>query len=55
MQHNEIIYLSRLQHFLFCPRQFALIELEGLWEENLDKEAEAQLKAALTEFKKSWA
>jgi CRISPR-associated exonuclease Cas4 len=42
MQHNEIIYLSRLQHFLFCPRQFALIELEGLWEENLYT-AEGQL------------
>ncbi len=29
------LYLSRLQHYLFCPRQFALIELEDLWEENV--------------------
>ena len=31
---SEIIYLSRLQHYLFCPRQFALIELENIWSEN---------------------
>ena len=30
----EKIYLSRLQHYLYCPRQFALIELEGQWQEN---------------------
>lgn len=30
----EAIYLSRLQHYLFCPRQFGLIELEAVWEEN---------------------
>lgn len=30
----EPIYLSRLQHYLFCPRQFALIELEDVWAEN---------------------
>ena len=30
----EPIYLSRLQHYLFCPRQFALIELEDIWTEN---------------------
>ena len=30
----EPIYLSRLQHYLFCPRQFALIELENSWAEN---------------------
>lgn len=29
------IYLSRLQHYLFCPRQFGLIELEQAWAENL--------------------
>lgn len=29
------LYLSRLQHYLFCPRQFALIELEAVWEENV--------------------
>lgn len=31
----QILYLSRLQHYLFCPRQFALIELECAWEENV--------------------
>ncbi len=30
----EPIYLSRLQHYLYCPRQFALIELENIWTEN---------------------
>ncbi|MEY3880907.1 MAG: hypothetical protein RIQ94_1703, partial [Pseudomonadota bacterium] len=30
----EPIYLSRLQHYLFCPRQFGLIELESIWAEN---------------------
>jgi CRISPR-associated exonuclease Cas4 len=30
----EPIYLSRLQHYLYCPRQFALIELEDVWIEN---------------------
>lgn len=30
----EPIYLSRLQHYLYCPRQFALIELENIWIEN---------------------
>ena len=28
------LYLSRLQHYVFCPRQFALIELECQWVEN---------------------
>ena len=31
----QTLYLSRLQHYLFCSRQFALIELECAWEENL--------------------
>lgn len=30
----EPIYLSRLQHYLYCPRQFGLIELEDVWLEN---------------------
>ncbi|MDO9139242.1 MAG: CRISPR-associated protein Cas4 [Methylobacter sp.] len=34
MQTFEPIFLSRLQHYLFCPRQFALIELEDIWTEN---------------------
>ena len=31
----QTLYLSRLQHYLFCPRQFALIELECAWAENI--------------------
>jgi CRISPR-associated exonuclease Cas4 len=34
MQPLEPIYLSSLQHYLFCPRQFGLIELEDIWIEN---------------------
>ena len=34
MRPLEPIYLSRLQHYLFCPRQFGLIELEDIWTEN---------------------
>lgn len=34
MSTLEPIFLSRLQHYLFCPRQFALIELEDIWLEN---------------------
>lgn len=35
MDTLETIFLSRLQHYLFCPRQFALIELEDIWVENI--------------------
>ena len=31
---DEFIQLSALQHWAFCPRQCALIHLEGQWEEN---------------------
>ncbi|MDT8447702.1 MAG: CRISPR-associated protein Cas4 [bacterium] len=31
---REPILLSALQHYLFCPRQYALIHLEGAWAEN---------------------
>lgn len=31
----QTIYLSSLQHYLFCPRQFALIDLECIWEDNV--------------------
>ena len=35
MYHEEdYIMLSALQHYLFCPRQCALIHLEQTWEEN---------------------
>ncbi|HRJ59635.1 MAG TPA: Dna2/Cas4 domain-containing protein [Azospirillaceae bacterium] len=31
---NLLVPLSALQHHLYCPRQCALIHLEGLWSEN---------------------
>jgi CRISPR-associated exonuclease Cas4 len=37
MSHDqdELIQLSSLQHFIFCPRQCALIHIEQVWTENL--------------------
>ena len=32
---EDLIQLSALQHFIFCPRQCALIHIEQLWSENL--------------------
>lgn len=32
---EEMIPLSGIQHFMFCPRQWALIHVEQAWEENL--------------------
>lgn len=31
---DDLIPLSALQHYLFCPRQCALIHIERLWAEN---------------------
>ena len=31
---DDLCMLSALQHFLFCPRQCALIHIEQLWQEN---------------------
>ena len=31
---SDYLALSGLQHYLFCPRQWALIHLEGQWAEN---------------------
>ena len=31
---EELLALSALQHFAYCPRQFALIHVEQIWEEN---------------------
>jgi CRISPR-associated exonuclease Cas4 len=31
---NDYILISALQHYAFCPRQFALIHIEQAWEEN---------------------
>ncbi len=35
MQEEEYLQLSGLQHFAFCPRQWALIHIEKQWNENL--------------------
>jgi CRISPR-associated exonuclease Cas4 len=32
---DDFIQLSALQHYVFCPRQCALIHVEGLWHENV--------------------
>lgn len=32
---EDTIPLSALQHYVYCPRQFALIHLEQVWEENV--------------------
>lgn len=34
MNPSDDIPLSALQHWLFCPRQYALIHIERLWAEN---------------------
>ena len=34
MTQDRLIPLSALQHHLFCPRQCALIHIDGLWAEN---------------------
>ncbi|MDR1940059.1 MAG: CRISPR-associated protein Cas4 [Clostridiales bacterium] len=31
---DDFLLLSGIQHFSFCPRQWALIHIEGLWSEN---------------------
>lgn len=32
---DDTIALSALQHYLFCPRQCALIHIEQIWSENV--------------------
>lgn len=32
---DELLQVSALQHLAFCPRQWALIHLEGQWSDNL--------------------
>lgn len=32
---NDLLPISALQHYAYCPRQFALIHVEQAWEENL--------------------
>lgn len=34
MEEDDLIPLSALQHYLYCPRQCALIHVERLWAEN---------------------
>ena len=34
MNDDDLIQLSGLQHVMFCPRQFALIHVEQVWQEN---------------------
>ena len=31
---DDLLPISALQHLLFCPRQCALIHVEGIWVEN---------------------
>ena len=31
---DEMLMLSGIQHFMFCPRQWALIHIEQQWQEN---------------------
>lgn len=35
MDDDDLLALSGLQHFAFCPRQWALIHVEGQWADNL--------------------
>lgn len=34
-QDQDLVPISALEHFSYCPRQAALIYLEAIWEENL--------------------
>lgn len=34
MEDDDLIPISALQHYLYCPRQYALIHIERLWAEN---------------------
>ncbi len=34
MEEDDLIPISALQHYLYCPRQCALIHVERLWAEN---------------------
>lgn len=33
-QEDEMLMLSGIQHYMFCPRQWALIHIEQQWDEN---------------------
>src|SRR3972149_10555778 len=32
---DDFIMISALQHYVYCPRQCALIHVEDVWQENL--------------------
>jgi CRISPR-associated exonuclease Cas4 len=32
---EDYVMLSALQHYVFCPRQFALIHIDRVWDENI--------------------
>jgi CRISPR-associated exonuclease Cas4 len=34
MEEDDLVPISALQHFLYCPRQCGLIHIERLWEES---------------------
>ena len=34
MEQDDLLPLSALQHFAYCPRQFALIHIEQIWVDN---------------------
>lgn len=35
MHEDDYLRISNIQHYVFCPRQWALIEIDGEWEENV--------------------
>ena len=39
---KDILMISGLQHFAFCPRQWALIHIEQQWQEN-DRTADGRI------------
>lgn len=52
MDTLELIPISALQHYLYCPRQCALIHLEQVWIES-SRTAEGRLLHAKTDIPKS--
>lgn len=40
---DDFVMISALQHYCFCPRQCALIHVEGLWRNNALAVAECNL------------
>jgi len=40
IKQEDFLMLSGIQHFAFCPRQWALIHVEGQWNESEDGRGE---------------